>query len=140
MVSSAGGEARREGRERALLADLRQQQRNRAYNGCVHQQGLPGGCRDEVQVRVATDGLLVRHQEIAWRPTVVRGQRGAMVLGRVMVREPVARLRKEESDSHEQGYQGARNAGAAHITHGGRITQCEGRVRLPAQQVQPPRE
>ncbi|MBA3894591.1 MAG: hypothetical protein H0X69_13005 [Gemmatimonadales bacterium] len=103
MVLPAWGEARREGGwERALLADLGQQQRNRSYHGCVRQQGLPCGCRDEVQMRVATDGLLARQQEIACRPTVVRGMGGAMVLGRVMVREPVAHLRKEEGQSHDQ--------------------------------------
>ncbi|CAN5804855.1 hypothetical protein BH24GEM1_BH24GEM1_20300 [soil metagenome] len=104
MVSPAGGEARREGgRERALLADLGQQQRNRSYHGRVRQQGPPCGCGDEVQVRVATDGLLVSQQEIACRPPVMRGMGGAMALGRVMVREPVAHLRKDEGHSHEEG-------------------------------------
>lgn len=89
-------------------------------------------------MRVATDGLLVRQQEIACRPTVVRGMGGAMVLGRVMVREPVAHLRKQEGQSHDQGEQGARNAGATHVPHGGRITQREAcgsrpsRYELPA--------
>ncbi len=91
-------------------------------------------------MRVAVAGLLVREREVAGPRMVVRDIGGAVVLGRVMVREPVAHLRKEESESHEQGREGAPKARAAHVPHDRRITQREGACGSQAARMKAPPE
>jgi hypothetical protein len=114
VLSSAGREIGRGGwLERAFLTELGEQGHD-PYHGRVDRQRLCGSGRDQLEMGMpVVAGLACDRGDAAGQPIVGGVLGGVMVLwrivmrGRMMMREPMAPLRKEKSqcrnDGHEEG-------------------------------------